>query len=141
MALPIIGPIVGLVQFVFGGIIDSVKQKREIKAKANERRAKLAESQQTHDHEWELRALEGAGWKDDVLFFGIIGMYVWSAFDPESAGSVFEVWENQLPEWFRVYTSWMVASVLGVKKLGDYVPGLIHGIRSAIKTPINGGEG
>jgi len=130
MTIPIIGPIVEVVNTLIKGVADHFKQKQTIREKANERRAELASDQQSFNHEWELRGLENAGWKDDVLFYAIIGMYAYSAFDPEGATKVFDNW-NVIPEWFSTITMWMVAAVLGVKKIGDYAPPAIAAIKQA----------
>ncbi len=79
-----------------------------------------------------MKQLENSGWKDDVLFYAIIGLYVYSAIDPTGAARVFDTW-NELPPWFLNITGWMVAAVLGVKKLGDYLPQMISGLKDALK--------
>jgi len=40
---------------------------------------------------------------------------------------------EKIPEWFRTITIWMVASIVGVKKIGDYLQGLIAGVKAALK--------
>lgn len=114
------------------GLAGHLENKQKIKAAVAENKARLAASEQDHNHDWEMRQLENAGWKDDILFYALLGMYVYSAIDPEGASRVFKNWEA-IPEWFSQVTFWMVASILGVKKLGDYVPGLIAGIKQAVK--------
>jgi len=132
MAIPVISPLLELADSVIDGVVGLLKGKQEIKKASNQHRAKLAESDQTHNQIWELKQLENAGWKDDVLFYAIIAMYVYSAIDPDGAAEVFKRWD-ELPDWWITITGWMVAAVLGIKKLGDYLPGLIRGIRTAIK--------
>ena len=56
-----------------------------------------------------------------------------SAIDPEGAKVVFENWKDAIPEWYRKITMWLVASIIGVKKIGDYLPGVIVGIKSAMR--------
>jgi hypothetical protein len=75
-----------------------------------------------------------AGWKDDILFYAVVGMYVYSAIDPESAKIVFQNWDEVIPEWFQRITFWLVAAVIGVKKFGDYIPTIINGVKEAWNT-------
>ena len=109
------------------------QRKQEIKAADNERRSDMIREKGQWDHEWELASLQNAGWKDDVLFYAIIGMYVYSAIDPEGAAVVFNNWSTVIPEWFQKITFWLVGSVLGVKKIGQYLPGAIAGVKAAIR--------
>ncbi len=130
MPIPIIGAIAGLLGAVVDGVKDSVKRKQELKKVVMENRMRLARSDQEFNHEWEMKQLENAGWKDDVLFFAWIGFFVWSGFRPEDAAGVIKAWE-MLPDWFLQITFWIVAAVLGVKKIGDYLPGVIRGVKDA----------
>ena len=121
-----------LIGTVITGITSTLKGKQKIKAAVIERRAELAASAQEQNAAWELRALENAGWKDELLFLSIIGVYVYSAIDPEGAQQMFANWEK-IPEWFRTVTLWTVASIVGVKKLADYAPPLVKGVKEALK--------
>lgn len=78
-----------------------------------------------------MKQLENAGWKDDVLFFAWIGFFIWSGLAPEQAGEVIVAWEN-LPDWFLQVTFWIVAAVLGVKKIGDYLPSAVRSLKDAV---------
>ena len=132
LSIPIIGPLVGLANSVIEGVREHYADKRKLNHTIQMNKDRLAADRQTHNHDWEMKQLSNAGWKDEVLFFAIIGMYAYSAIDPERAGVVFQRWEA-IPDWFRTITMWMVAGVLGVKKIGDYVPPAIAAIRSAWK--------
>ncbi len=46
---------------------------------------------------------------------------------------VFENWKTAIPEWYQRITMWLVASVIGVEKIGDYGPALIAGIKTAVE--------
>lgn len=129
MSIPIIGGLIELGKLVGKGILDNVKRKQEMKAKTHERKLEMAADKQNHNQDWELKQLENAGWKDDVLFYGIIGMFVWAGIDPDAA-SVFFKNIQTLPDWFIKIWFWTIASVLGVKKLGDYVPNFIQGVKT-----------
>jgi hypothetical protein len=128
----VISAVVELGKLVFGGVINHFKSKQKIKEAVAQNKIRLAQSAQSHNQKWELSQLENAGWKDDILFYAIIGMFAWSAIDPDASAKVFENWK-MLPEWFLTITGWLVASVLGVKKLGDYLPALIAGVKGAVK--------
>ncbi len=132
MAIPLIGAVTGLLGTIVEGISDYFGQKQEIRKAVMENKLRLARSDREFNHEWEMRQLENAGWKDDVLFFAWIGFFVWSGFFPEQAHEVLTAWEA-LPEWFLRITFWIVAAVLGVKKVGDYLPGTVKGLRDALK--------
>ena len=118
---------------IIQSITGHFKRKQEIKTAVIENKARMARNEQSHNHDWELKQLENAGWKDDILFYAIISMYVYSIFDPQGAKEIFEIWSTVIPDWFLTITGWLVASVLGVKKIGDYLPGAIAGIREALK--------
>ena len=134
MPIPLIGAVIGLLSTVVDGVTGHVKQKQELKKAVMQNRMRLAQSDQEFNHEWEMKQLENAGWKDDVLFFAWIGFFIWSGVDPDRAGEVIKAWEN-LPDWFLQVTFWIVAAVLGVKKIGDYLPGALRGLKDAMGGP------
>ncbi|NDV18146.1 hypothetical protein GO013_01770 [Pseudodesulfovibrio sp. JC047] len=134
MALPLIGAVAGLLSTMVDGVSGHLKRKEELKKAVMENRMRLARSDRECNHEWEMKQLEHAGWKDDVLFFAWIGFFIWSGFDPDGAGEVLRSWEN-LPEWFLQVTFWIVAAVLGVKKIGDLLPGAVRGVKDALGGP------
>jgi hypothetical protein len=110
-----------------------IKRRQELKAAKTENEARLLRDEQSHNQAWEMRALTNAGWKDEALFILIMAMWVYSAIDPEGAKVVFQNWKEAIPEWYQKITMWLVASIIGVKKIGDYGPALIAGIKTAIK--------
>jgi len=124
--------IIGLIKEVVGGVRDHFEGKRKIKRATVNNKIRMAESEQSHNQGWEMLQLENVGWKDDVLFYAFIAMFIWAGFCPEAAGEFFENIKT-LPEWFIKTWFWVVASVLGVKKIGDYAPALISGVRAALK--------
>lgn len=111
---------------------DHLQHKRKLKEAITENNIRLAQSENSHNQIWEIRQLENVGWKDDVLFYAFIAMFVWAGFDPDGAGKFFENLKA-LPEWFIKTWFWVVASVLGVKKIGDYAPALISSVKAALK--------
>lgn len=127
----IVSAVAGLATTIVNGVTDHFKDKQELKKAVQQNRMRLAQSDQEFNHEWEMKQLENAGWKDDVLFFAWIGFFVWSGFFPDDAGRVITAWEA-LPDWFLQITFWIVAAVLGVKKIGDYLPGALRGLKDAL---------
>ncbi len=132
MPIPIIGAVAGLLSTIVGGVTGHMKQKQELKKAVMENRMRLARSDREYNHEWEMKQLENAGWKDDVLFYAWLGFFIWCGFDPVGAGAVIDAWEK-LPEWFLQITFWIVAAVLGVKKVGDYLPSVVSGVKNILK--------
>lgn len=131
MAVPVVTAVASLIGLMVQGISDYVNQKQAVRKAVMENRLRLAKSDREFNHEWEMRQLENAGWKDDVLFFVWIGFFIWSGFFPDEAGIVLRAWES-LPDWFLNITCWIVSAVLGVKKVGDYLPGVVKGVRDAL---------
>lgn len=113
------------------GVTQFFRSKQEIAKAAAENRARLLRSEHEHNQEWEMRSLENAGWKDDILFYFFIGLFIWAGFDPEGSGAFF-VNVALMPDWFKETWSWLIASVLGVKKIGEYVPGIVRGVKDAL---------
>lgn len=127
-----ISAIIELGKLIIGGVVDSFKGKQKIKKAVIDNKIRLAKSKQEHNQTWELKQLDNAGYKDDVLFYAFVLVFVWAGFDPEGSQKFFTN-INTLPEWFLKTWFWIVASVLGVKKIGDYLPGVISGIRNTKK--------
>lgn len=128
-----IGALLELGNTIISGVTGHFKKKQELKQAVIDNRIKLAQSAQSHNQDWEMRQLENAGWKDEVLFLAVLGVFVWSGIDPDGAAKVFKNWQL-LPEWFLRIVGWLVASILGVKKVGDYLPGAIKGVKDALKS-------
>ena len=121
-----------LISTAVNGVIGYLQNKQKIKAAVADRKAEQAREKSNHDSKWELDALNGNGWMDDALFICIVAVYVFSAVDPEGAKQMFLNWQV-IPEWFQKVTMALVASVVGIKKFADYVPGAIKGVKDAWK--------
>ena len=117
---------------LLGGVIGHFRKKQELKAAIVDNRIRMARDEQSHNQDWEMKQLDNAGWKDDVLFYAFIAMFIWAGFDPDGAKVFFENL-NVLPGWFVKIWFWVVAAVLGVKKVGDYVPALLGGLKDVVK--------
>jgi hypothetical protein len=126
--LPILGLVGGILTEVIGGVKDHLAGKRKVKEAITQNKIKLAQSEQSHNQAWEMKQLDNAGWKDDILFYAFIGLFIWAGFDPDGATKFFENL-NVLPDWFIKTWFWLIASILGVKKIGDYVPQLMGAIK------------
>ncbi|SKA85535.1 hypothetical protein SAMN02745704_01881 [Paucidesulfovibrio gracilis DSM 16080] len=131
MAIPIVGAVAGLLSLVVDGVREHLRGRREIRRAVVKNKVRLAQSSQEFNQAWEMKQLENAGWKDDVLFYAWLAFFIWSGFDPQGADQVLQAWSN-LPEWFLQVTFWIVAAVLGVKKIGDYLPATVRGVRRAL---------
>jgi len=129
----VFGAVSGLLGQGISSVTDIIKRRQDLKNAKAENEARLLRDEQSHNHAWEMNALTNAGWKDEALFLLIMAMWVYSAIDPDGAKVVFDNWKESIPEWYQKITMWLVASILGVKKIGDYLPGAIAGIRSALK--------
>lgn len=119
-------------KLVISGITGAVKRKQALKAAETEGRIELLKSKQSHNQMWEMRALQNVGWKDDVLFYAMIGGFIWAGYDPDAARLFFENLKV-LPEWYINIFGAVVASVVGIRKLADYGPSLVKGIKEAWK--------
>ena len=131
--IPIIGALIGIGESIVNGVKQGFESKRRIREAITENKIALAKSTQSHNQDWELKQLDNAGWKDDVLFYSFILCFVWAGFDPEGAKEFFANLQV-LPDWFLKTWFWLLASVLGVKKIGEYAPGMIKGVKEAFKS-------
>lgn len=116
---------------IIGGIIDHFKGKQAVKAAVVQNKIRLAQSEQSHNQDWEMKQLDNAGWKDDVLFYAFIVLFVWTGFDP-TASHAFFVNLAVLPGWVLKTWFWLLAGVLGVKKIGDYGPALVSSLKQLV---------
>ena len=127
----LIAPITSIVNNLVGGVTDHFASKRKLKQAVTENKIRMAESTLSHNQDWEMKQLDNSGWKDDVLFYAIVFFFVYTGINPEHAGEIIKNWEI-LPDWFITIFGWVVAAVLGVKKIGDYLPMAIRGVKTAI---------
>ena len=128
----LIAPISSILSNIIGGVTDHFESKRKIKQALVDNKIRMAESALSHNQDWEMKQLDNSGWKDDVLFYSIIFFFVFTGIYPEKAAEIIKNWEI-LPDWFITIFGWVVAAVLGVKKIGDYLPMAIRGIKTSIK--------
>lgn len=94
------------------------ENKRQVKKAASEFRQAQARSSQTHKHEWELRALEGADlWTRRLVLAVFMWPLVWAYFDPEGVQTYFNVTLAVLPDWYKQAFLGMLAVVWGLSEL------------------------
>jgi len=130
--------VTGLVGDFVGGVRDHFEHKRKIKEAKTEARLQRLRSKQIHTQRWEIMQIENSGWQDDILFYFFIGLFIWAGIAPESAAEFFQHL-GILPDWFVKTWMWIVASVIGVKKIGDYGPRMIEGTGQALKSARDSG--
>lgn len=133
MAWPIIGPILEFGSVIAKGVIDNQKKKMELKGANLNSRIRMAEDEQSHNQDWEIKKLENAGWQDDILFYALLGMFVWAGINPTGAGVFFENLKK-MPDWFQELSIVTFYGVIGLRKGQEYLPGIISGVRAAFKS-------
>ncbi len=124
--------VVKIGELLVGGVKNHFENKQKLKQAIVDNKIRLAQSAQSHNNDWEMKQLDNVGWKDDILFYAFILLFVWAGFDPDGA-TIFFTNLKILPEWFIKTWFWIVASVIGVKKIGDYLPGMIKGVTNAVR--------
>lgn len=132
MGFQFTGPALNIAARLGAYVIKRVKGRLELGEAVMENKKRLASSENECNNPWELKRLQGAGWQDDLLFYAWLAFFVWSGFSPEQAAGIMDSWES-LPGWFSQTTFWIVAAVLGLKKAGDYLPGVAEGLRKMVK--------
>lgn len=94
------------------------QNQREVERAVAENRIRLAQSEQTHNAEWELRALEG---RDNFLrrasFVAWSAPMAWAAFDPAGAAAYFRDALGALPEWYVGGYLAITGAVWGIAEL------------------------
>lgn len=79
----------------------SKQNQREVERAVAENRIRLAQAAETHNQEWEMRALEG---RDNFLrrasFVIWSAPLLWAAFDAPGASAFFRESLAALPEWY-----------------------------------------
>lgn len=126
----VLDAVFGLAKSGVDGIREHYEGKRKVKQAVIENKIRLAASAQSHNQNWEMRQLDNTGWKDDILFYAFLAMFIWAGFYPDASSKFFTNIEAMPPLFVKVFL-WLIASVLGVKKIGEYAPSAIKGIKAA----------
>ena len=122
MALPLIGPALGLVGDLAGSWIKGKvdKQKAESEAKVAQAKAKAVvfEKQATGEIDWDLEAIKGSqsSWKDEYLVI-VLSIPLILSFIPGMEQVVANGFArlNELPEWYQYTLGVVVAASFGVR--------------------------
>ena len=124
----------GILKSLIGGGVSWLQANQEIKRSEMEARAKLIQSESTHNHEWELASLADKDrWLRRISFVMLSAPFVWALWDPVAVQNYFEVALGAVPEWYVKMYGAVVGGVWGVAALKNSVPGLIGGIKKAIR--------
>lgn len=111
-----------LITGIVGTIVTDWQAKREQQRKVADAvtasRIRLAESKQTHNQEWELRALEG---RDNILRRASFAIWsapmIWAAFDAKGAAGFFRDALAALPDWYVAGYLAVSGAVWGIAEL------------------------
>lgn len=114
--------LIALITGVVSSVVDDWKAKREnqrqVEKAVAENRIRLAQAEQTHNDEWEMRALEG---RDNVLrrlsFMIWSAPLMWAAFDAKGAASFFREALGALPDWYVAGYLAISGAVWGIAEL------------------------
>ena len=113
-----LGLILEGVKFLTAGIIDTVKQKREIKAAAAENRARLLRDKETNNHEWEMAQIEDKDLWLRRISFGILSFpIVFAWVDPTNVALYFNVALAAIPEWYQKMYVGIIGAIWGLAEL------------------------
>lgn len=94
------------------------ENKRQVEKAVAENRIRLAQSEQTHNQEWEMRALEGRDtWLRRLSFLMWSLPLAWAYFDPVAARQYFSESLAGLPEWYVAGYLGITGAVWGLAEL------------------------
>lgn len=107
---------------VAGGLLEDWKARREnqrqVERAVAENRIRLAQDEASHNHEWEMRALEGHDKAIRRVSFLIWSApMVWAVFDPAGVSAFFGVALAALPDWYRTGYLGITGAVWGLAEL------------------------
>lgn len=108
----------GLVQSWVTDWQASRENQRAVEKAVTENRIRLAESEQTHNQEWEMRALEGRDtWLRRASFAAWSAPLVWAYVNPEGARLYFTQSLGALPDWYVGGYLAITGAVWGIAEL------------------------
>lgn len=118
MSIPVIGALLKIGGAFVEDFIEGRKNRREIRRAVAENKVRLAKDQQSHNHSWEMAALEG---RDKFLrrgsFLLLTAPLIWAGVDPVAAQGYFSEALGALPDWYVYTYSGMLAAIWGVSEL------------------------
>lgn len=93
------------------------EHKREISEAVTKNKIRLAESEQTHNQNWELSQIEG---KDKILrrlsFALMSAPFVIAIFNPDAVNEYFSVGLASMPEWFQYQYMAILGAIWGISE-------------------------
>jgi len=115
------GALIGLGVDLGKGFFSDYKEGRENKRKVSAavaaHKIKLAESNQSHNQNWELEQIQG---KDSLLrrfsFFMLSMPFMVAIFSPEKVRDYFEVAISAVPEWYQYAYMVILGAIWGVSE-------------------------
>lgn len=94
------------------------QNQRDVEKAVTDNRIRLAESAQTHNEEWEMRALEGRdAWLRRASFAAWSAPLLWAYFDPSAAALYFRESLGALPDWYVGGYLAITGAVWGISEL------------------------
>lgn len=94
------------------------ENQRAVEKAVTENRIRLAESRETHNQEWEMRALEGRDtWLRRLSFAAWSAPLLWAYFDPAAAAAYFTTSLGALPDWYVGGYLAITGAVWGIAEL------------------------
>jgi len=94
------------------------ENQRKIKKAVADNKIRLAQSEQSHNQEWEMSVLEG---RDNFLrrlsFFLLSFPLIWAYFDPMGARAYFTDALGALPDWYIQAYLGVLAAIWGLSEL------------------------
>jgi hypothetical protein len=104
------------------------ENQRQVEKAVTENRVRMAIDQQSHNQEWEMRALEGRdNWLRRASFVIWSTPIVWAAVDPVAAAAYFRDALGALPEWYVYGYLAVSGAIWGVVELKQ--AGILKGVK------------
>jgi hypothetical protein len=118
MLTTILSAVIGIGQGWFSDWQARREEQRKIESAVAENKIRLALSEQEHNQQWEMAALEGRdNWLRRISFALWTWPLVWAFFSPGAARVYFSESLAGLPEWYVAGYLAMTGAVWGVSEL------------------------
>lgn len=120
--------VTGLISEVIGGVRDRSKAKHERKMAVEKRKTDLAKGEQSHNHTWELAALQdedGGAWLARWFFIVFYTLpVIYTCFDPNEGEAIWKALE-EVPSWVIGVVVTMTGWAFAAKPLQNAGAGLV----------------
>ena len=128
------GAVLSLGETIVKAAKGAFENRTKIKAAEAENRARLLQSQQTHNENWEMASLAASGkglkWASFSMFSFPLA---WAVFDPAGVATYFTESIDAIPSWWSRAWVAITGSIWGLSVLKDAAPQLVGGIKKALK--------